>query len=149
MSLTKLKEAIEKRVNIILNLYIDWLDVVGVLGINVFVRDMTRGLARRLGSKSGGVLDRHFVEKLFLVTGVHAIRKLDLAKIRQLDHDGGLLFIIFDRVQLAEKIGRDGGERGRSGSWTKLSASRLPASFGRSDEQVSLRGHAGLNKGLG
>jgi hypothetical protein len=111
---------------------------------------MMRGLARGLGSKSGGVLDRHFVEKLFLVTGVHAIRKLDLAKIRQLDRDGVLLFIIFDRVQLAEKIGRDGGEGGsRSGSWTKLSASRLPASFSGSDKQISLRGHAGLNKGLG
>jgi len=90
-----------------------------------------------------------FVKKLFLVTGIHAIRKLDLAKIRQLDRDGVLLFIIFDRVQLAEKIGRDGGERGRSGSWTKLSASRLLASFSRRDEQISLRGHAGLNKGLG
>ena len=74
-------------------------------------------------SKSGGVKDCHFVEKLFLVMGIHAIRKLDLAKIRQLDCDGGLLFIIFDYVQLAEKIGRDGSQRGRSGSWMKLSAS--------------------------
>jgi hypothetical protein len=97
-STVKLEETSEN--NVVLDLDINQFDVVSVLGINVFARDITQGLVGRLTSNGGSAMKSHLLKEVFVVMSAHLIGELHLTEIGELDGDGWL----------AKMVGHNGGE---------------------------------------
>jgi hypothetical protein len=64
MNTTKLKKTLEKRVNVVFDQFVDWFDVVGVLGLDVATRDFGSGSTCSLISESSFELDSHLRNNL-------------------------------------------------------------------------------------